>query len=281
MASSSGAPRASIVNMSKVKSRLLRPALTSHFSCRFSPPGPALDFLKQGEGIFPGSDYSNTDNQELIELSCSEASLPGSSLITNEINDDRTGVTERFAYRRQYDDRIDFTFYVDRDYKIINFFERWIAYCAGENNQEDLLKREYSYRVNYPDNYRTNALYVTKFERDIQRELQYRFIGAYPISITSMPISYDSSELLKCTVSFTYIRYTLRNDAKKIGVPGLESIGDPNNPQIPRVPGFDNAEFGVGTNGPNIPLGVAPIPGTIFGTNPGDTNPGSGLGPLP
>ena len=43
-------------------------------------------------------------------LSCSEASLPGSQLTTLEQTYDRTGVTEKFAYRRQFDDRIDLTF---------------------------------------------------------------------------------------------------------------------------------------------------------------------------
>jgi hypothetical protein len=32
-------------------------------------------------------------------------------------------------------------------------------------------------------------------------------VNSYPISITSMPVSYDASSLLKCTVSFSYIRY--------------------------------------------------------------------------
>jgi thiol-disulfide isomerase/thioredoxin len=199
-------PRASIVNLSEVKLKLLRPALTSNFVCRFQPPDAMRSFLSNRLE----SNYFSRKNQELIELSCSEASLPGSSLVTNEINDDRTGVTERLAYRRQYDDRIDFTFYVDRDYTIISFFESWIAFCAGEDLQSDLVKKEYFYRVNYPARYQTDSLYVTKFEKDILSEFEYRFIDAYPISISSMPISYDSSELLKCTVSFSYIRYVIK-----------------------------------------------------------------------
>ena len=35
----------------------------------------------------------------------------------------------------------------------------------------------------------------------------YNFVNSYPLSITSMPVSYDTSSLLKCTVSFSYIRY--------------------------------------------------------------------------
>jgi hypothetical protein len=60
--------------------------------------------------------------------------LPGSSLATHENNSDFTGVTEKFAYRRLYDDRIDFTFYVDAEnYLPIRFFESWIKFIVGES----------------------------------------------------------------------------------------------------------------------------------------------------
>ena len=58
----------------------------------------------------------NFDGENVLESAmflCHEASLPGSSIATNEIKDDFTGVTERHAYRRLYEDRADFTFYVD------------------------------------------------------------------------------------------------------------------------------------------------------------------------
>ena len=196
-------------------SKFLNPSLTSHFICRFQPPSGMNGFLSQREAAgWKGSAAYNSGasgDQELIEISCSEASLPGSSLMTNEINDDFTGVTERNAYRRQYDDRMDFTFYVDSNYKIINFFESWIAYSVGENNFKEVGLRNYSYRMNFPDDYQTDSLYVTKFDRNHKNSIEYNFIRAYPISIASMPVSYESSQLLKCTVSFTYIRYVVSN----------------------------------------------------------------------
>lgn len=88
------------------------------------------------------------------------------------------------------------------------------------------INRTYHYRVNFPHDYMTDNLFITKFERDygdpaidrrnqINRPLTYQFINAYPISINSMPVSYESSQLLKCTVSFTYSRYILsRNPAQ-------------------------------------------------------------------
>jgi hypothetical protein len=197
----SGTVKPTPVKMSEVKEKLLRPALTSHFQCWFNPPKIVRQYY----------------DAELISLLCSEASLPGSSLVTNEINDDRPGITERLAYRRQYDDRADFTFYVDHgrqngSYNLILFFEDWIRYVVNESATAE--NNDYFYRANFPDGndgYRSQAIYINKFERDFDSDyLEYKFLKAYPISITSMPVAYDSSELLKCTVSFTYTRYVLR-----------------------------------------------------------------------
>ena len=211
------------VKMSKIKEKLLRPALTSHFLCEFRPNQKMESFLKSrssNQVRFFGADYNNIVNEELIKLSCSEASLPGSSLATNEINNDYTGVTERHAYRRLYDDRSDFTFYVDSEYRIIDFFENWISYVVGEDSLKGQENRKYNYRVNFPNDYKTDYLYITKFEKDYTRSergrpLTYQFINAYPISINSMPVSYDSSQLLKCTISFTYSRYVLSRSTAK------------------------------------------------------------------
>lgn len=205
------APSPSRKKVSDIKTRLLQPALTSHFQCWFNPPTAVRDFIKVRSDAGVGIPYDNNSG-ELFSLLCSEASLPGSSLATHELNNDFTGVTERHAYRRLYDDRADFTFYVDHDHNIIKFFENWISYIVGEEFAEGIENPDYFYRVNYPNTYRTE-IYLHKFERDYSgRYTRYRFLQAYPISITSMPVSYDSSSLLKCTVSFTYTRYLITGE---------------------------------------------------------------------
>jgi hypothetical protein len=221
-------PPPRIIKNFEITQKLLRPSLTSHFQCWFNPPKPIRDSSA-------GQYY--LDGGELISLLCSEASLPGSSVITNEVNDDYTGVTERLGYRRQYDDRSDFTFYVDHkrqngSYNVIMFFEEWIRYAMGETNYAP--DSNYHYRVNFPDGeggqfgtgYRTN-MFITKFERDFAGNyLEYTFVQAYPISITSMPVSYDSSEILKCTVSFTYNRYIVNRLDNRITKEELERALD-------------------------------------------------------
>ena len=113
------------VKVSDVKANLLRPATTSHFEVDIPIPtaiSSRWDVGKQGK----------------IQLMCSETSLPGSNLATFEINNDRTGVTEKHVHRRIFDDRIDLTFYVDAGlYTPIRFFEQWISYIT---NEEILVK---------------------------------------------------------------------------------------------------------------------------------------------
>jgi hypothetical protein len=240
---SNGAPSPRPKFMYEIKEKLMRPALTSHFQCWFNPPTDVRNFIRNNREF----NYDGPGNHELISLSCSEASLPGSSFVTNEITDDFTGVTERLAYRRQYDDRIDFTFYVDygRDdgnYNVLWFFENWMQYIANEQflDGNGIENPNFKYRFRFPDGdgdgkttgYRT-TLYINKFERDFKTQyLRYRFIKAYPISIDSMPVSYDSSELLKCTVSFTYTRYVIdRKFAEPSGRMPTSPISEPE--QIP------------------------------------------------
>jgi len=230
--------------MSEIRSKLLRPALTSHYLCYFQPPqtGFLNDRLKQ---LFTTNDANN--RYDFLSLACSEASLPGNSVMTNEINNDYTGVTERHAYRRAYDDRADFTFYVDAErYYVIKFFESWIGYIVNEqygDNGKLVSKKTYNYRVNFPTNYYASAMSITKFERDFDlpptefgsyrepptgSQLQYNFVNAYPISISSMPVSYDSSQLLKCTVSFTYSRYWIQQLIDNTAVPKIDNPVSPN-----------------------------------------------------
>jgi len=266
-----GSPSPNPKNVSSIKDKLLRPALTSHFQCWFNPPQAVRDWSRNKGTYYDG-------NEELISLSCSEASLPGSSFMTNEITDDYTGVTERHAYRRQYDDRSDFTFYVDYgrsdgNYNVLCFFENWMSYIANEQFAEGVESKSYNYRMNYPEDYQSSALYLNKFERDyVGNYLEYRFLQAYPISIASMPVSYDSSQLLKCTVSFTYTRYLISkrrleiekepSQEKAPGVPDISKYYGPGLPGNAAIENWNNLIFDSNNNPNAIQPPVLPLPGT-------------------
>jgi len=199
------------LTVSKIKSRLLNTAQSSLYRLTLQVPQAVRDRLS-----LSNLDYDN------LNLLCCEATLPGSSLTTHEVNNDYHGTTEKMAYRRLYDETIGLTFYVDREYKIIELLEGWMDYITGIDNKEEYKGEYISYRMAYPNSYKNN-IYLTKFERDhfmrdhstsgststrtARTTLDYTFVQAFPIALTAIPVSYDESSILKCSVSFNFIRY--------------------------------------------------------------------------
>ena len=89
-----------------------------------------------------------------IGIMCSEASLPTSSFATSEVKDNFQGINQQFAHTRIYIES-DFTFYIDRDYNVLKFFEGWMDYIAGDNKVSNVNRTDehkYYRRFNYPMN---------------------------------------------------------------------------------------------------------------------------------
>ena len=206
-----------------LKTNILNPALTSTYECHFVFPKTIRDWANTTTGIGNGITLDNVGN---VSIACREASLPGTSLATHEMLNDFTGVRERHAYRRQYDDTASFTFYVDVNYDTIFLFENWINFIVNQDGGDRSTKNSnYSYRVNFPNEYKSQ-IFIRKFERDYAgRNLEYSFFDAYPLSINSMPVNYDASEVLQCTVNFCFSRYIINATAPIIN-PSSEAVQD-------------------------------------------------------
>ena len=246
-------PRARTI--SEVKAHLLNPAQTSQFQVAIGIPqgGEFGSFLRQN---------STNYRQDQLNLLCAEASLPGSQLATTEMTGDFTGVTERHAYRRMYDDRIDLTFYCDADqYLPIRFFEGWIKYITNENARGGPTGKSsdqnFFYRMKFPNSYK-GSLEITKFEKNMysarrSKPLTYGFVNCFPLSISSMPVTYDASDLLKCNVSFAYSRYYMESSKS-----GLAEFLDPLAQSL-----FNSGGFGFNPGG--VPTMAAKMAGNAIG----------------
>ena len=208
------------LSVSKIKANLLNVAQSSLYRMTIPIPSDVRATLNLNN-----NDYEN------INLLCSEATLPGSSLTTHEVNNDYHGVTEKMAYRRLYDETIGLTFYVDRNYKVIEMLEGWLDYITGIDNKGTYKNPYVSYRMAYPSSYKAN-MFLTKFEKDhFSRDfsntrgstttsrtvLDYTFVNAFPLSLTAIPVSYDGSEVLKCSASFNFIRYVMEKSTSPVG----------------------------------------------------------------
>ena len=233
------APRPRVKTFDQIRANLLQPALTSHFIVHITEPEGGIGMWGAVKKENDVETVGFTTKQDQLMLLCSEALLPGSTFATHQITSDRTGVTERHVYRRQFDDRIDLTFFVnagENAYLPIRFFETWMKYISVESFQQtnSVQDPNYSYRVRYPNEY-YGGLSVTKFERSHDSEIKYNFVNAYPTSIVSMPVSYDTSQMMKCTVSFSYVRYWIESVPGEAHPPTSKSM-DYNKPGPPSKP---------------------------------------------
>lgn len=178
-------------------------AQTSVYQVKIQPPS---DVDKAMGGIY--QQYGRD-----LDLLCCDTTLPGSSLATHDVTSDYQGVSEKMAYRRIYDNNIDMTFYVDKQYNVMEFFDGWIDFISGmgkgSRSYNGYNDTRAGFRVSYPEDYKT-SIYVSKFEKDAaEKALYYKFIDAFPIAINATPVSYNTSDILKVNVSFSYVRYTL------------------------------------------------------------------------
>jgi len=98
---------------------------------------------------------------------------------------------------------------------------------SGSNRVKN---EDFNYRVKFPRDYRGN-LEITKFEKNLDSRRQskiltYKFVNCFPLTVNSMPVSYDASQVLKCTVGMAYSRYFIEDRPRGV------------------IPRFINALFG-------------------------------------
>ena len=142
---------------------------------------------------------------ETSGLLCSRAVLPGAAMATADIRGNYTGVVEKMAHTKIFTD-INLEFYVDNEYKSLKFFEHWLEFIANGSG-EDQSRKDYYFRMEYPDDYKTYGAKIIKFDRDYNEEMQYNFYGLFPRNLSNTPVKYEGSEVLKVSVSMVFDRY--------------------------------------------------------------------------
>ena len=187
--------------MQEVKEKLGKLSLTNQYQVHFSTLNSLITEYIESKGIDNVRNFLSRD----AGILCSDASLPASAYATGEVKDNFMGIPQEFAHTRLYTD-IDFTFYVDQDYTSLSIFEGWMDFISSgvSNNLSD---KGFFRRFRYPDDYKVNTMTITKFEKNLERTLMYEFKNAFPKSITSLPVTYGTADLMKVTVSFNYDRY--------------------------------------------------------------------------
>lgn len=144
---------------------------------------------------------------ESVGLLCYAASIPGASTYDRSIKN-FSGVLENFATSRVYTP-LDLQFYCDNSYRALKFVEHWQEFIVSGNGTRGskYALSGYNYRLKYPEDYKSNATKIIKFEADFKRQIEYTFIGLYPHAVSSTPVAYGNGDITRVSCSFKYDRF--------------------------------------------------------------------------
>jgi len=200
-------------------------------------------------------------------LLCYNASLPTTSFNSKTVDGNFMGIQEKFAVARMYDE-ISLDFYVDKNYLMIKFLESWMEFIASgshnpiETNAGPVNQRNANYfiRMQYPEYYKTNYTRIIKFDRDYNQEIEYTFVGFWPISMGAPTLTYTQSEVLKISATFKFDRYIA---GRALSINGV--IGDDNNKDSTttnKIPTIYRTGTSLGLPGGAVPTQT--VPGSVY-----------------
>jgi hypothetical protein len=166
---------------------------------------------------FPQQIALETEDQNLTNILCKSAALPGSNLGVIEVP--FRGRTVKIAGDRTFDTWTT-TFFNDKDFKLRSFFEQWAnSINTHEGNTAPLFT---------PDN--TNGymadLGVKQLEKDASEEgailREYTLKYCFPTNVSPIDLAYDSNDQIEeFTVEWQYSYFTAQAGTR----PGVSGVG--------------------------------------------------------
>ena len=164
---------------------------------------------------FPDT-LDKTSEQELINVMCKSAALPGSNLGVIEVP--FRGRTVKIAGDRTFDTWTA-TFFNDKDFKLRSFFEQW---ANSINTHDDNTAPLFT--PNKSSGY-MGELIVKQLEKDttdggsVLRE--YTLVHCFPTNVSPIDLAYDSNDQIEeFTVEWQYSYFTAKGGSRD-GVSGI------------------------------------------------------------
>ena len=81
-----------------------------------------------------------------------------------------------------------------------------MEYITGASSA-DSAAGGYNFKLNYPESYRSQTTKIVKFEKNYRQNMEWNFVGLYPIALDSTRVQYQSSQVLKASCAFAFERY--------------------------------------------------------------------------
>lgn len=166
---------------------------------------------------FPQAIALQSEDQQLTNILCKSAALPGSNLGVIEIP--FRGRTVKIAGDRTFDTWTT-TFFNDKDFKLRSFFEQWAnSINTHEGNTSPLFV------PNNSEGYMAD-LQVDQLEKDASEEgailRRYILKHCFPTNVSQIDLAYDSNDQIEeFTVEWQYSYFTAEGGTRA----GVSNIG--------------------------------------------------------
>jgi hypothetical protein len=152
----------------------------------------------------PQSRSDNNSMSGYLALQCESAELPGKVLQTQEAK--IYGPTFKVPYQTQYTDT-NLTFLCTNEFYERKLFEKWIdSIMPSDTNNLRYPKGDTS-------RYLTN-IKIIQYDDFVQQIFAVELMDAYPIGISSQPLSWSEDNFHRLTVQFAYQRYRVLYNGK-------------------------------------------------------------------
>jgi hypothetical protein len=140
-------------------------------------------------------------NHRMIQMFCDQAQLPDLNISTSQT---RTyGEIREMPYENLYGN-INMSFYVDSDYIVKDFFDRWIMSISDPNTRH----------FNYYNDYISPNIDIIMMNNNQSAVYGVKLFECYPKQLQAVSLDYASKDIVKVSVSmnYKYWRSTLITD---------------------------------------------------------------------
>lgn len=188
---------------------------------------------------------------QLLPLQCEAAGLPGRSFASFEA---RTyGPNIKYPYQSIFGD-VSLTFFCVSNpsgstgaglYEK-RFFDEWMEQI-NPSTQDTNIARGGFYNFNYKDDYVTT---ITVEHYDTQDNIDYgiELIDAFPLDVSSVPLSWQDDSVMRVTVTLAYTRWQLKGtNNSPVSIPAIQP-GSIDSSQVSTQPSTRPSTLSGGTN---------------------------------
>lgn len=179
------------------------------------------------EVIVPVIDGASTTSSSTVSLMCSAASVPGQTVMTNELRyfGEATERPHGISYAP-----VSLTFYIDNDLSAKRYFDTWTNLVFNKSTRE----------LGYYDTY-TRDIEIVVYNKDEKEVDRIKLYEAYPKSISELPLDFNQNSTMILTVQLVYKWWESSKQDSWKGANGAQE-----------VPSNEFTQFGLGGQAPQF-----------------------------